>query len=159
MKLVMANFDNLHCYLISCLSSKDDEVPINFRRVRSYVSSPRLFDVFVRVGEVYGLVEAGDTFLDRRTMLADRRQKTYTLSYGDWCLNKQNFELVEDFNALDSSVIKIQIWPYEAGQLDEFQMIVAVAMSYTRAELDSESRISSAINGLVEEYGFFADEF
>lgn len=159
MKMVMANSDDLHRYLMSCLASEVSEAPIDLRLVRSHVSSPRLFDVFARGDEVYGLVEAGDTFLDRRTMLADRKQKTYTLSYEDWCLKKQDFEVIENFSVLDSSVIKIQIWPYEASRLDKFQMIVAVAMSYSRVELDSESRISSAINSLVEEYGFFADEF
>jgi hypothetical protein len=55
--------------------------------------------------------------------------------------------------------MKLQIWPFDPKSLDDFAMTVAVALSYTPAELMAESRISLALDELVGEWGFFTDEF
>ncbi|AFO50372.1 hypothetical protein T1E_4543 [Pseudomonas putida DOT-T1E] len=38
-------------------------------------------------------------------------------------------------------------------------MAVAVALSFTRAELMAESRISLAVDELMSKWGYFADDF
>ncbi|OWP72953.1 hypothetical protein CEC48_04550 [Pseudomonas sp. K2I15] len=68
-------------------------------------------------------------------------------------------EIVEEYNPNDPSVMKLQVWPYEPGALNDFAMTVAVALSYTPAELMAESRISLAIDELVSEWGYFTDGF
>ncbi len=105
------------------------------------------------------MIPAGDTYLDMHTMLADKHQKTFTISLTEWETKKSDFAIVSEFPARDESVICIQIWPFCANDLNAFQMAIAVAMSYTHAELIAESRISSALDDLVNPYGFFADDF
>lgn len=159
MNVVMANQPNLLAYLKRELDFEFANGPVDLRRVRNYVSSPRLFDFYAKSIDLPGMTEAGDTYLDRRTMLADRSQKTFALSYADWLQNQPRFEVVESFAARDTSVMNIQVWPYAPSELDEFQMAIAVALAYTKRELDAESRISSAIDDVVSAYGFFTDEF
>lgn len=158
MRVVMANHPNLLTYLKRELDFEFSNGAVNLRLVKGYVSSPRLFDFYAKRIDLPGMVEAGDTYLDRRTMLADRSQKTFALSYVDWLQNQPRFEVVESFAARDSRIVNIQVWPYASAELDEFQMAIAVALSYTRRELDAESRISSAIDDVVSPYGFFTDE-
>ncbi|MGU2064684.1 hypothetical protein ACSEVO_24385 [Pseudomonas aeruginosa] len=155
----MANYPSLLDYLKSKLAFEFSVGAVNLDLVRSHISSPRLFDFYTKYGDEIIFVEAGDTFLDRRTMLADDLQSTYAISYADWQRHQSFFEKVEGDDPWDASIINVQVWPFAPVELDEFQMIIAVAMSYTRAELDAESRISSALNELVSRYGFYADEF
>ncbi|HCL3145380.1 TPA: hypothetical protein N2A34_003139 [Pseudomonas aeruginosa] len=159
MRVVMANHPNLLTYLKRELDFEFSNGAVDLRLVRGYVSSPRLFDFYAKGIELPGMIEAGDTYLDRRTMLADRSQKTFALSYSDWLQNQPRFEVIESFAARDSSIVNIQVWPYAPAELDEFQMAIAVALAYTKRELDAESRISSAIDDVVSAYGFFTDEF
>ncbi|MDH4567928.1 hypothetical protein E8E95_14690 [Pseudomonas sp. BN414] len=159
MNVVMANQPNLLAYLKRELEFEFSNGPVDLRRVRNYVSSPRLFDFYAKGIELPGMIEAGDTYLDRRTMLADRSQKTFALSYADWVQHQPRVEVVGNFAARDSSIMNIQVWPYAPAELDEFQMAIAVALAYTKRELDAESRISSAIDDVISAYGFFTDEF
>ena len=66
--------DELHSRL-----SKNAEL-VDLEKVRSYVSSPRLMDVYVRQFPTEDQFFVGDSFLDQRTMLADSLQRTYGLS-------------------------------------------------------------------------------
>ncbi|MFK1048585.1 hypothetical protein ACSEQ1_24210 [Pseudomonas aeruginosa] len=155
----MANYPGLFDYLKNKLAFEFSVGPVNLELVRSYISSPRLFDFYSNCGGEVVIVEAGDTFLDRKTMLADGLQSTYAVSYMDWQKYQSSFQVVEDFDPWDRSIINVQVWPYAPTELDDFQMLIAVALSYTRNELDAESRISLAIHELVSRYGFYADEF
>jgi hypothetical protein len=105
------------------------------------------------------LVEAGDTFLDSRTMLADYPQKTRAISLANYLNLVGAVEIIDEYHPHDASVMKLQIWPYEPGDLSDFAMAVAVALSYTPAELMAESRISLALDELVRGWGFYTDEF
>lgn len=158
-ELVMANEPQLHSHLKAVMAISQTSAPVDLRQIRDFVSSPRLFDIYVKGPASAGMAPAGDTFLDMHTLLADKRQKTYALSFAVWQVCKESLSVVQGFSPQDASVICVQIWPFEMSTLDHFQAVIAVAMSYTRAELDAESRISSALNYLVESFGFFADDF
>lgn len=159
MCLVMANSKNLLEYLRAKLSFEFDVGLVDLKLVRNYVSSPRMFDHYARMVTLPGMLVAGDTFLDEFTMLADRRQKTFAISYDDWKMECKNIEVLHEYDLGDSTVINIQVWPFPPAELDYFQKVIAVALSYTRSELNAESRISSSIDDLVSEFGFFSDDF
>lgn len=155
----MATHPNLQDHLRRELEWEFSKGPVDLRYVRSLVSSPRLVSSCVRAFSHPALVEAGDTFLDSRTRLADYPQKTMAISLANYLLLVSALEIVDEYDPNDRSVMKLQVWPFEPGDLNEFAMAVAVALSYTPAELMAESRISLAINELVGKWGFFTDEF
>lgn len=155
----MANLPNLEIHLRDELKWEFNQGLVDLRHVRSLVSSPRLISLCVRAFSHPALAEAGDTFLDSRTRLADYPQKTMAISFTNYRTLVDSVEVVGEYHPLDASVMKLQIWPYEPGDLNKFAMAVAVALSYTPAELMAESRISAAIDELVSEWGFFTDEF
>lgn len=157
--MVMASHPNLQNHLRRELEWEFSKGPVDLRYVRSLVSSPRLVSLCVRAFSHPVLVEAGDTFLDCRTMLADYPQKTRAISLTNYLTLVDAVETVDEYHPHDASVMKLQVWPYEPGGLSDFAMAVAVALSYTPAELMAESRISAAIDELVGKWGFFTDEF
>ncbi|WP_458131009.1 hypothetical protein [Pseudomonas sp. R3-41] len=157
--VVMATHPNLENHLRGELEWEFSQGPVDLRYVRSLVSSPRLRSMFVRAFSHPALAEAGDTFLDSRTLLADYPQKTMAISLTNYQLLEGAVEVVDEYSPNDPSLMKLQIWPYEPRDLNEFAMAIAVALSYTPAELMAESRISAAIDDLVGKWGFFTDEF
>lgn len=157
--VVMANHPTLQVYLRRELEWEFSQGPVDLRHVRSLVSSPRLMSLGVRAFSHPSLFEAGDTFLDLRTMLADYPQKTMAISFTNYRTLVDSAAVVDEYHPHDASVMKLQIWPFEPGDLSDFAMAVAVALSYTPAELMAESRISAAIGELVGRWGFFTDEF
>lgn len=157
--VVMANHPNLQDHLRRELEWEFSQGPVDLRYVRSLVSSPRLRSLFVRAFSHSAIAEAGDTYLDSRTLLADYPQKTMAISLTNYLLLEGTVEVVDEYSPSDPSLMKLQVWPFEPGDLNEFAMAVAVALSYTPAELMAESRISLAIDELVGKWGFFTDEF
>ncbi|WP_322979282.1 hypothetical protein [Pseudomonas sp. C11] len=157
--VVMANHPNLQQYLTRVLDWEFSRGPVDFALIRNFVSSPRLMSFSIKAFSHPALCPAGDTYLDTRTMLADYPQKSFALALGEWEVLKMHVEFVNEFTSLDASVMNIQVWPFDPRLLDDFQMVVAVALSYTSAELTSESRISLAINELVQQWGYYTDEF
>ncbi|WP_141099652.1 hypothetical protein [Pseudomonas sp. K2I15] len=157
--VVMATHPNLENHLRGELKWEFSQGLVDLRHVRSLVSSPRLISLSVRAFSHPALAEAGDTFLDSRTRLADYPQKTWAMSLVNFLPLADAVEIVEEYNPNDPSVMKLQVWPYEPGALNDFAMTVAVALSYTPAELMAESRISLAIDELVSEWGYFTDGF
>ncbi|WHS59803.1 hypothetical protein [Pseudomonas sp. G2-4] len=157
--VVMASHPNLENHLRGELKWEFSQGLVDLRHVRSLVSSPRLISLSVRAFSHPALAEAGDTFLDSRTRLADYPQKTMAISLTNYLLLVSALEIVDEYDPNDRSVMKLQVWPFEPRDLNEFAIAVAVALSYTPAELLAESRISLAINELVGKWGFFTDEF
>lgn len=157
--VVMASHPNLQDHLRRELEWEFNQGLVDLRHVRSLVSSPRLMSLSIRAFSHPALAEAGDTFLDSRTMLADYPQKTRAISLTNYLLLEGAIEVVDEYSPNDPSLIKLQIWPFEPAELNDFAMTVAVALSYTPAELMAESRISLAIDELVGKWGFFTDEF
>lgn len=157
-RLVMANTPRLLNYLQKELSYEFSDGLVEFHKVRSLVSSPRLFDVYVRDAPTELLAVVGGTYLDQHTMLADRCQKTYAASFDEWESIKCRMQIVSEFASSDDKISNIQIWPYPPSSLDNEQFRIAVALSFTRAEFLFESRLSGALNELLGAYGFFVDE-
>jgi hypothetical protein len=155
MKFSMANqpglLDALRDHLVT------DQKLIDIERVRSYVSSPRLMDCNVRNFSAEKFAAVGDTFLDKRTMLADAPQKTHGIFFGDWEVMKPQLELVDAYHHNDKGVINLQVWAFDPFTLDEKQARLAIALSYTRLELYAEPRIIGALNDILEDVGFFVD--
>lgn len=154
MKYGMANRETLIEDLRKQLGNGDSLIDLD--EVRSYVSSPRLFDVTVKdLREPVACV--GDTFLDQRSMLADWPQRTYGVSLDQWKAMSQQTQVIETFHHNDTSVSKIQVWSFEPGSLTEQQLRLAVALSYTTAEFRAESRIVGALNHVLNDLGFYVD--
>jgi hypothetical protein len=150
----MANREKLIDVLHKQLKCGDSLIDLD--EVRSYVSSPRLFDITVRNLKP-SLVCVGDTFLDKRSMLADWPQRTYGVSMEQWRAMSSSVELIDDYRHNDTSVAKIQVWPFEPSSLEEEQLRLAVALSYTAAEFRAESRIVGALNHVLNDLGFYVD--
>lgn len=150
----MANRERLIEVLHKQLKYGDSLIDLD--EVRSYVSSPRLFDIAVRNLKP-SLKCVGDTFLDKRSMLADWPQRTYGVSMEQWRAMSSSVELIDDFHHNDTSVAKIQVWSFEPSSLEEKQLRLAVALSYTAAEFRAESRIVGALNHVLNDLGFYVD--
>lgn len=154
MKYSMANRDRLIEVLHKELRCGDSLIDLD--EVRNYVSSPRLFDITVRNLED-SLDCVGDTFLDQRTMLADWPQRTYGVSLESWKVMSSSAQLIDDFHHNDKSVAKIQVWSFDPSSVEEEQLRLAVALSYTTAEFRAESRIIGALNDVLNDLGFYVD--
>lgn len=155
MKLVMANQPELLNLLRTHLANGTELIDIE--AVRSVVSSPRLMDFAVRNVSISQLALVGDSFLEKRTMLADSPQRTYGVSLRDWERIKPTVQLVSDFHHADTSVTKLQVWPFDPNTVGEHQAYLAVALSYTYLELYAEPRIVGSINDILGDIGFFID--
>lgn len=118
--------------------------------LRSIVSSPRLKDIYVRGFPVRDLVLVGDSYLDKFTMLADQNQKTYAISLSEWLGQEFQATIVTEFDARDTSVAKLQVWPFDPQALNEDQLRIAVAVSFNEFEIYDEPRLSLALGELLE---------
>jgi hypothetical protein len=157
MNRVMADEPDLLNKLLNELQYKRSKSTglIDIELVKGYVSSPRLADFHVRGHHGTGLVAVGDTFLDERTMLADRAQKTYAIPIQKWSDFIDGKELlVGDPDFGDSNVTRIELWPFDPSVLSEQQLILAVAISYSPREWCAEERIAGAVDQLVQPLGF-----
>ncbi|HDS1796969.1 MULTISPECIES: hypothetical protein [Pseudomonas] len=156
--MLPANESNLLEKVSTSLSGsfeKKGEHPIFM--LRSLVSSPRLKDVYVRGYPLEGLIEVGDTYLDKHTMLADQYQKTFAVSLVQWCQQQNENFIVSEFDFRDASVNKLQIWPFDPADLDEDQLRFAVAVSYTEFEIFDEPRVSLALGELLKAFNITTD--
>lgn len=156
-RLVMADHPDLLMYLRQRLAWEFENGIVDFKLLRSLVSSPNLAAMYVRAFSHPALCAAGETYLDARTMLADRRQRTYALSLSEWEQLAQRVEVLDEYQFTDLSIMKLQIWPFDPRVLDDFQMAIAVSLSFLPSELMADSRVSLAIDELVQDWGFYAD--
>lgn len=120
--------------------------------LRSLVSSPRLSDHFVRGLDSRSLVLVADSFLSEHTMLGDHRQRSFGVSLKAWAQMRDRVEIVEDFHFTDTTVCRIQVWPFDPSTLDLEAMKIAVALSITDLEMDYEPRICGAVRDLLIDY-------
>ena len=119
---------------------------------RSFVSSPRMFDLAVRNLQCEGYVKVGDSFLDAHTMLADCPQKTYAITLSEWERVSTSLEVVEEFHFRDASVSRLQVWAVDPKVLSFEALRIAVAVSFTDLELADEPRLSGALTELMSDY-------
>ncbi|MBH3459003.1 hypothetical protein [Pseudomonas putida] len=90
-------------------------------------------------------------------MIADGARKTYAVSMQDWLEIDGAVEKVEWCEPFDAGVMNIQVWPFAPSELDPFAIAVAVALSFTPAEMMAESRISLAVDELMAVWGYHAE--
>jgi hypothetical protein len=154
----MANRPELETFLRKRFDWEFQRGKVDFQQVRSVVSSPRLMSFSVRCFSHPGLVIAGESYLSQHTMIADGYRKTYAISHQEWLDICGKVEFLEVCEPFDSTVMNIQIWPFKPEELDSFSMAVAVALSFSPAELMAESRISLAADELVSEWGYKIDD-
>lgn len=154
-KMIMANYPDAVEIAKSRMRNSayynaDGETP--FFVLASLVSSPRLFEAFWKNVEPGSFVEAGDTFLEKHTMLTDNRQKTYAISLAEWHEAASKYTDVEQYELDDASISRIQIWPYDPRTLSFEQMVLSVGMSFTDAELQEEPRLCGALRDLMKAF-------
>lgn len=154
----MANHPELESFLRKRFDWEFQRGKVDFQQVRSVVSSPRLMSFNARCFSHPGLVIAGESYLSQHTMIMDGYRKTYAISHQEWLDICGKVELLEVCEPFDSTVMSIQVWPFKPVELDRFSMAVAVALSFSPAELMAESRISLAVDELVSEWGYHADD-
>lgn len=153
--IVMANHPDVislvRVFLEDEKLSKQTAVPLYI--LKACVSSPRLFDVYLRDFPRNSFLEVGDSYLDSRTMLADLPQKTYGISLTDWNLTKDYYRNADFFLPNDNSISRVQIWPFDPRSLSPEQLKLAIAVSYSDLELYREPRLSGALRDLLADYG------
>lgn len=85
--------------------------------LRALVSSPRLADYFVRGLEGLDLNQVADSFLSEHTMLCDWNQKSVGVGLSQWSQISKDFEVVQSFDRGDTSVFRVQVWPFDPKSL------------------------------------------
>ena len=156
--IVMANHPDLESFLRKRFEWEFQQGKVDFQRVRSMVSSPRLMSYSVQCFSHPGLAVAGESYLSLHTMIAEGSRKTYAISMQDWLEITDVVESVEWCEPFDKALMNVQVWPFAPSKLGPFAMAVAVGLSFTPMELIAESRISSAIDEMIAEWGYYADE-
>lgn len=158
-KMVMASSPDL----LECVAREvTSRGTLGFSQLRSLISSPRLADYWIQDLSLDGLVEVGDSFLTKYSMLGDWDYKTYGIELSAWERIKGKSVMLErgDLKAADARkncVTRLQIWPFDPSTLGTEAMKLAVAVSYAPLELIYESRIVGAINEMLEAYGIDSD--
>lgn len=153
--IVMANHPDIislvRVFLEDEKLSRQTTVPLYI--LKACISSPRLFDVYLRNFPDNSFLEVGDSYLDGITMLADLPQKTYGVSLIDWDLIKNRYQNAGEFLPNDKSVSRVQVWPFDPRSLSPEQLKLAIAVSYSDLELYREPRLSGALRDLLVDYG------
>ncbi|KPW28769.1 hypothetical protein ALP45_03916 [Pseudomonas coronafaciens pv. atropurpurea] len=153
--IMMANHQDIislvRIFLGDEKSSKQTTVPLYI--LKACISSPRLFDVYLRDFPGSSFLKVGDSYLDSLTMLGDLPQKTYGVSLADWSRIKSRYQDAGSFLPNDKSVSRVQIWPFDPKSLTPEQLKLAIAVSYSDLELYREPRLSGALRDLLVDYG------
>jgi hypothetical protein len=153
--IMMANHPNIislvKIFLEDEKPSKQTTVPLYI--LKACISSPRLFDVYLRDFHDSSFLKVSDSYLDSLTMLSDLPQKTYGISLTDWSLIKSRYQDAGSFLPNDKSVSRVQIWPFDPKSLSAEQLKLAIAVSYSDLELYREPRLSGALRELLVDYG------
>ncbi|MDG9856960.1 hypothetical protein N5C93_23370 [Pseudomonas nitroreducens] len=150
--VVMADEPDLIRKLLNTLSPLNGKIELG--DVRGYVSSPKLAEIHVRGQHGAGLVAVGDTYLDARTMLADRAQKTYAVSILELDQFLDGKEVINEPGFRDVNATRIEVWSFDPSTLPPDQLTLAVALSYTTREFIQNERAAGAVNELIEPLGF-----
>lgn len=158
-KLIMANAPDLLEQISMAITA---DGTFGYLQLKSLVSSPRLAEYWIQDLNTDGLVEVGDSFLTKYTMLGDWDYKSYGMDLNAWEQIKGESVMLEfgDLKRAEAGnhkISRLQIWPFNPSILSLEEMKIAVAVSYAPLELIYEPRIWGAINEMLEEYGIDAD--
>ncbi|WP_170842884.1 hypothetical protein [Pseudomonas panipatensis] len=152
----MANEPDLIRQLLNTLSPMNGKIELG--EVRGYVSSPKLAEIYVRGIHGEGLVAVGDTYLDARTMLADRAQKTYAVPIQQLDQFLAGKEVIKEVGFRDKDATRIEVWSFDPATLPPDQLTLAVALSYTIREFQQNERAAGAVSELIEPLGFIVPD-
>lgn len=150
---VMANEPDLLKRLFNTLISTEGKIEIG--EVREYVSSPCLAEIYIGGRHGAGLVAVADTYLDAKTMLADRAHRSFAVSIFELGLYLKDKSVLAEVHWGDKNVTRLEVWPFDPGNLSQEQLTLAVALSYSDVELRREERVTGALNGLLNPLGFY----
>lgn len=153
-RLFMCNNPLLPVLVEKCLKRYTSEAtPFpDFRKLRSYFSSPRVQDMFCEGDLSFAGTRVGRSYLDHCTNLADNKQPTVATTIASWANNASQFTtIVNPTHKSDFTII--QIWPYYPGLLTELQLKVAVLLSFTDYELE-DPRLGIAVDEIARTIGF-----
>lgn len=153
-RLFMCNNPLLPVLVEKCLKRYTSEaMPFpDFRKLRSYFSSPRVQDMFCEGDLSFAGTRVGRSYLDRFTMLADNKQPTVATTIASWANNSSQFTTIVN-PTFKNDFTMIQIWPYYPGLLTELQLKVAVLLSFTDYELE-DPRLGIAVDEVARTIGF-----
>lgn len=141
----------------------------SFDHFRTLAGNPKLDEFFVDAGELErllpGLPLAGDSALDKLTMLADNRYKTYAVSLSRWNASgglerKGEVSVEPSFLRVDySGLALIEIWVKEPPTVKDMYGNVVVdplhlALTYNDQKLFYEERVSLELGNMLEELGY-----
>ena len=141
----------------------------SFDYFRKLAGNPKLDEFFVdaeALAELFpGLPVAGDTALDKLTMLSDNPYRTYAVSLSRWNASgglerKMEESIPPRMRRVDhAGLALIEIWCIEPPLAQNYQGIVTVdplhlALTYSDQKLFFDERVSLELGNLLEELGF-----
>lgn len=141
----------------------------SFDYFRKLAGNPKLDDFFVdakALAELFpGLPLAGDSALDKLTMLADNPYRTYAVSLSWWNASgglerKMEVSIPPRMRRVDhAGLALIEIWCVEPPLAQNYQGIVVVdplhlALTYSDQKLFFDERVSLELGNLLEELGY-----
>lgn len=137
----------------------------SFDHFRRLAGNPKLKEIFVDAVELALLLPdlplAGDSALDKLTMLADNSYKTYAVSLARWSaigglrydIERENPLSLKQGNK--SSLVLIEVWVEEPPVVQDMYGNTVVeplhlALTYTDEKLEFDERVSSELGRLLE---------
>lgn len=148
-KTIMANSNSLREEILKHIYS---EGIFRFLQVRDLVSSPRLADHLVENIDTDGLVLVGDSFLNQQNLRVECERNTYAISLDGWLAIKDGVRFARGGAESDEGVICIQVWPFDPSSLSLQALRIAVSVSYSDLELQSQPKTAEAINMLIDRF-------
>lgn len=141
----------------------------SFDHFRKLAGNPKLDEFFVDAGELEqllpGLPLAGDSALDKLTMLADNSYRTYAVSLTKWNasggLERKGEVSIPPLlkRGDDKGMALIEIWVKEPPVVQDMYGNSVVeplhlALTYTDEKLEFDERVSSELGNMLERLGY-----
>lgn len=140
----------------------------SFDYFRKLAGSPKLDEFFVDTGDLAallpGLPLAGDSALDKLTMLADNSYRTYAVCLSRWNASgglerKRDIQIPAPVKrGLFDGLALIEIWvidpPVVSTPGDQVVEPLHLALTYTDEKLEFDERASSELGRLLEGLGY-----
>ena len=140
----------------------------SFDHFRKLAGNPKLDEFFVDAGELEklfpGLPLAGDSALDKLTMLADNSFRTYAVGLSQWNAaggleRKREVQIPAPMKrGLFDGLALLEIWVIDPpGVLTTGDQVVEplhLALSYTDEKLEFDERASSELGRLLDGLGY-----
>lgn len=141
----------------------------SFDHFRKLAGNPKLDEFFVDAGELErllpGLPLAGDSALDKLTMLADNSYRTYAVSLSRWNAaggleRKREVQIPPPMErGFYDGLAMVEIWVREPPTIiaDRGDVVIEpmyLALTYTLKKLEFDERVSCELGNLLESLGY-----